>query len=127
MSDKKSGKSGYVEVDGDRHDVETWDIDPQVGERETSDTGSEGYFDSINTIKSCSGSFKATWDNDAKPCPTFSPGTEVELKLYIEEGGVYHHFPRAVCQGLPVALDAKGGITFTVNFKSRGPFTLAGE
>lgn len=124
-----SGEGGYVDIDGQRLDVETWSISPTVSEDESTNTGSGGYYESVDCVAKCTGKVTCKWDADNPPTtdpPGILPRARPAIKLYVGDSGDYHDFPIALILGVPTELDAKNAIKFSFDFVNQGPFTLAG-
>jgi len=123
-----TGEGGYVEAAGHRLDVETWEITPTVSEDESTNTGSAGYYESVDCVAKCTGKVTCKWDAADKPT-TDPPGilvrARIAIKLYIGDSGLYHSFPVALITSTPTALDAKLAIKFSFDFVNQGVFTLA--
>lgn len=124
----QTGDGGYVDIDGQRLDVETWEINPSISEDETTNTGSDGYYESVGCVKKCTGKVTCKWDAAAMPTtdpPGLLIGARPALKLYVGDSVEYHDFPVVLITTTPTSLDAKTVVKFSFDFVNQGIFTLA--
>jgi len=124
MSDPRYeiGKSGSVFVDDVEIRVEGWSGNEESDWQETTNSGSEGYEESIPGTMKMSGSFNGSIDLDALPVPALAAGVIVKLRLDYETGNTAVELAKAGIDSFEVTSEAKGVIKFTCNYHSIGRY-----
>ena len=121
-----SGNSGFVEVNGVRLDVTSWDAEELAEWAETTNTGDAGYKTSIVVKKSMSGTINANFDAALGPkgAPSIDAGDTIAvLELNTDASGTYTMV--ANVQRLRWAQPAGGAVTYTFDFESQGAYAYA--
>ena len=131
MAEKgKSGKLGKCKVGSTDVHVSKWSIDPVAELNEATDTSTLGYNAyNVGTL-GATGQLTMEWDPLAHPTadpPNLVPGAIITtLYLYIGDPAddVKYDIPEAIVSGTPTASEAKGKVSFEVNFTVNGAFSM---
>ena len=121
-----TGDGGYVDIGGQRLDVEKWSLTTTISVDEATNTGSGGFYEGIGCVKKAVGKVDAKWDAAVTPTGTVPGvilGAEVHIKLYVGDSGEYYDFPVAMIISVPVENDAKLAVKFSFDFENHGTFT----
>jgi len=123
------GKAGKVLVGSAKRDmnVEGWNLTEECDWQETTNTGSNGFEESIPGTKKCSGSFDASYDAYNKPYsnpPNLTAGQTVILQLDIEANVPCFRGNTVAVDSLNIVSTAKGVIKFTCNWHTIGAYTI---
>jgi hypothetical protein len=118
-----TGKAGDVTVDETTYEITDWSASDSADWQETTNTGSDGYYeDEPGTLK-VTGSFNASMDMDAVPAANLAAGAKVALTLKYEAGVTALALTEAGIDSFEVTSEAKGIIRFTCNFHSIGSYS----
>jgi len=128
MATHQAGRYGKVTVGVTDLEIRGWTREETIGTEDTTNTGSGGFRDSVDTIKEASGTVEADWDVDAPPTddpPNIRAGTEAALELYIGDPANDKKFTHAkvVIVGVPTASEVRGKVSYSFNWESRGSWT----
>ena len=124
MPTYKTGKSGYVKINSGRLDIEGWKSNDQSSWDETTNTGSNGFEESIPAVRKASGSFDGSFDIDSFPVPALNGGAEIGLDLYLEDGTLYLFAAKVGIDSFAVTTQVKNAIKFTCSWHTIGAFTI---
>lgn len=124
----KSGKEGKVKVDATDLNITAWSRSETMPTEDTTDTGDDGYRNSVNTIREASGTVEADWDAASRPHddpPDIVTGSEVALYLYVGDPAddkKYTH-PIAVVTEVSTNSAVRGKVSYSFSWESRGSWT----
>lgn len=121
------GDGGYVKVDAATNlEVLNWNGSETAELSETTNTGSDGYKESLVCKKVMTGSFEANYDATLGPKsdPDIDAGDTVALELHTGASGNYS-IATAIITSLNWTMPAGGAITWSCDFESSGAYSHA--
>lgn len=116
------GDEGYVQVGITRLDVTSWEADETAEWKETTNTGSAGYKESIMCKKYMTGTVNADFDPvlGPKAAPDIDGGDQVALELHT--GGTGNYTLTANVLRLHWVVPAGEKVSYSFDFESDGAY-----
>lgn len=126
MANEVSGSDGGCTVGGVTIPITGWNYSGKINLIECTNSEDAGEERDLKNTKRRTGSIKGFYSTTTPPygsAPLIPAGTDLTLKLIIGKTGNKFFTGPAIAEENALTLEVKGGVQYSINFKSQGAWT----